>query len=301
MPKEYPLLYTHKFSKIKNNLPEFNEVESGTEINDDFRKQYNKERITLLKSWHNGEKATGVKIKDFSYTNGLYEGSGIVYRPNNDDRTLPLVFFVHGGGWSTLSKECYHYECVDISKKASCVVISIDYRLAPEHKFPTGLEDSYCALEAAVIQSKTFRADSSKIAVIGDSAGGNICAALCHMARDRKGPNINLQILCYPATGVLKRKEIILGYLKSDEDYEQAYLSPILGNLKGLPYCQIIVGTCDFLFEDNIRYARALMDAGVEVDLQVYEGIPHGFIQMVNEYGKDAIDTICEKLKMKLW
>ncbi len=294
---DYEPLFTVQLAELSDDTQTFNEfVDKYTEYTAENVAQYNQERIELLDSFHKDvAPLADVDIQDFEYQNGDYTGTGLVYRPKTDE-TLPIVVYIHGGGWTTLSKECYQYECAAIAEKANCVVFSLDYRLAIEGvDYTASYQDSYAGLLSVVEQAADYGADPSKIAVMGDSAGGSIAAGIALMARDNGGPEITHQMLCYPAVGFEYDPESTS--FDNPEDALNPYYSPIYDDDKAnTPSTTIVIGTCDFLLDSNLRYAKSLMDAGVDVDFQLYQGMPHGFIQLTTESGLASIDNISAKL-----
>lgn len=302
---DYKPLFAVQIPKLSDDTHSFNEFvdKYGSDYTAENVEKYNQERIALLESFHKDKAPLAdVDIKDFEYKNGSYTGTGLVYRPKTakaEDK-LPIVVYLHGGGWTTLSKECYQYECAAIAEKANCVVFSLDYQLAIEGVPMTqSYEDCYAGLVSVAEQAEKYGADSSKIAVMGDSAGGSLAASVALQARDKGGPVITHQMLCYPAVGFDYNPESTT--FSKPEDALNPYYSPIFDeNKANTPPTTIVIGTCDFLLDSNLRYAKSLMDAGVEVDFQLYQGMPHGFIQLTTESGLASIDNMAAKLKAVL-
>jgi acetyl esterase len=216
--------------------------------------------------------------------------------------------YIHGGGWFNLNKECYEYECSSMAKQSECVIFSIEYRMAIEGlKFPAPQEDAYAALLEIEKRASEYGADSSRMVVMGDSAGGQMAAAMCIMSRERKGPNIIAQILCYPCIGFDSNggndePDSLVPMVFPIEGRErlmnEPYISPILDpKIAQTPPTMIAVGTCDFLLDDDLRYARRLLEAGVDVDFRLYQGMVHGFLHMGSAPGLKLLDHISQKLK----
>lgn len=218
-----------------------------------------------------------------------------VYRPSVD-RPLPAVVFFHGGGWTMGSIETHDAYCRRLAHASGWVVISVDYRLAPEHKFPTGLQDAFAAVCWAAERADELGLDARRIAVAGDSAGGNLAAAVALLARDHEGPRLCLQLLIYPALDCrfdtpsykenargyhLTRAAMIWAwghYLNSPRDGESPYASPLrAADLRGLPPAMIITTQYDPLRDEGEAYARRLRGAGVPVTCKQYPGMIHGF------------------------
>ena len=215
--------------------------------------------------------------------------------------------------------DTHDYICRYITKHSDFMVVSVDYRLAPEYKFPIGLEDCYDALLWVAENAQNFGGDASNLVVAGDSAGGNFAAVVSILAKERKGPEIKKQILIYPSidaakslTGSAKRYEKGYGleweisdsfkkqYVRNDTDRINPLVSPLYADdVSGLPEALIILGQCDILLDEGLKYARKLKDAGVSVEYKVYNGMPHGFIGNIYKESFEALDEICISLKDK--
>lgn len=204
------------------------------------------------------------------------------YRPGPG--RLPVHLFVHGGGWCAGSLDERDPRCRQIAAGARCVVVSIDYRLAPENTFPTAPEDCYRVLEWVVAEADRLDVDPSRISVSGESAGGNLAAVLCLMTRDRGGPAIAHQWLDVPATDLTMEQPSVSStppgylldhedmteyrdaYLRSEADQTDPYASPLHAeDLSGLPPAWITTCGADPLRDDGRAYADRLRDAGVDV------------------------------------
>jgi acetyl esterase len=218
-----------------------------------------------------------------------------VYSPKAQS-PLPALIYFHGGGWVLGDLESHDHVCRAIANSVPCAVISVDYRLAPEHKFPAAVDDSYAATHWIANHAGELGVDPSRISVGGDSAGGNLAAVVSQIARDRGGPNLIYQLLIYPGTdmqmsmpsidenaeGPLLTKAamhwFVNHYLRSEGDRTDPLASPLLAsNLRGLPPAFILTAECDPLRDEGEAYGRRLEDAGVTVKVQRYEGMPHGF------------------------
>ena len=208
----------------------------------------------------------------------------------------PLVVDFHGGGWVLGGLDMADWLCSSVAVGLDAVVVSVDYRLAPGHRFPAAAEDCYAALVDVVARAAEFDADPDRVAVMGDSAGGNLAAVVSLMARDRSGPAIAHQGLLYPATDltmaspsivengsapVLTRADMLAfrAHYLGDADPRQPYASPLLADdLSGLPPALVQVAEHDPLRDDGLRYATALRAAGVPVRVTEYTGMPHGYL-----------------------
>ena len=210
-----------------------------------------------------------------------------IYRPE-DRIKRPLMVFFHGGGWFGGSLKAVEEYCKGVCDQADCVVISVDYHLAPEHPYPEGLEDCYLAIKWAINNKSELNIDENKIIVSGDSAGGNITAVLTLMAKERKEFTIAKQILIYPATNLVidsNSKEsapfqaMINLYLQGKIDSSDPHVSPALAkDLKNLPDTLIAVGEKDGLYESSLKYAKILENAGNKVKFILYKNTDHAFI-----------------------
>ncbi len=212
---------------------------------------------------------------------------------------LPLFVFFHGGGWTVGDLDSYDVLCRTLANQARCAVLSVDYRLAPEHPFPAAVDDAYAATRWAHRCGTQLGVDPARIAVGGDSAGGNLATVVALLARDRGGPPIVFQVLVYPATdmcserpsqrqfgrGYLLELEAIRyfqhKYLAHARDYRDWRASPLLrDDLAGSPPALIVTAGFDPLVDDCIAYADRLRAAGVDVEYRCFDGMIHGFLTL---------------------
>ncbi len=212
---------------------------------------------------------------------------------------LPILIYYHGGGWVIGSPETHIGETCFYASEANCIVVVPDYRLAPEHPFPAAPQDCYAVLEWVAANARDIGGDASKIALAGDSAGGNLSAVVAQMARDKNGPDLVLQLLIYPATRMgattQSYKDFNDGYfltgqamdwffghyLKQQGQWDDPMASPLLAkNLSNLPPAYIMTAGFDPLRDEGKAYADRLREAGVPVDYVCYEGQIHGFVSM---------------------
>jgi len=240
-----------------------------------------------------------------------------LYYPEGDP-PFPVLVYFHGGGWVIGSIESHDALCHAISKTSDCLVVSVDYRLAPEHPYPAAPEDSYAATCWVAQNAEMIQADAGRIAVGGDSAGGNLAAVVAMMARDRQGPDIGRQVLMYPITGddlntpsylqnaegyVLTRDLMIWFwnyYLAAEKRFGQPYAAPLRAdNLKDLPDALILTAEYDPLRDEGEAYAKRLKEAGVDVMLKRYDGMIHGFIKYAArlDKAKEALEAVAAFLK----
>lgn len=221
-----------------------------------------------------------------------------IYTPQGDG-PFPLLVFFHGGGWVIGDLDSHDDLCRALTNAAGCVVFAVDYRLAPEHKFPAATEDCYAATEWAAAHTGELNADPSRIAVGGDSAGGNLAAVVTHIARDRGGPQLSFQMLIYPATDFggdyASRDENANGpvldsessgwfmnhYLNGEDDRTNPLASPMLASdFSNLPPALVITAEYDPLRDEGEAYAAKLKAAGVPVTVRRYDGLIHGFFSI---------------------
>lgn len=224
-----------------------------------------------------------------------------VYWPRGAERArLPIVVFAHGGGFISGDFDTHDVLLRALSNRAGALVVAVGWRLAPEHPFPAGLEDVYAALEWMADHGGELGGDTSRIALAGDSAGGNLAAAAAILARDRSGPRITAQLLLYPLVEwsaddpswhkygdtFPKRVDIpyiTAAYLPPGTDLRHPLVAPLFAKHRGLPAAFIAVGDLDPLREGCRAYAAALVDAGVPAECIVYPGDDHGFVQFFKD------------------
>jgi acetyl esterase len=221
-----------------------------------------------------------------------------VYRPETVG-TLPLLVYFHGGGFVICDLETHDGVCRQLANRARCVVVSVDYRLAPEARFPAGLEDCYAATRYAADHAAELGVDPDRIAVAGDSAGGNLATVVSLMARARGGPSLRHQLLVYPVTnhdfdtssyhenaeGYLLTRAMMQWfwghYLEEPGLGDNPWASPLREpDLAGLPPATVLTAEYDPLRDEGEAYAARLREAGVPTTLTRYDGMIHGFFGM---------------------
>ncbi|OMC33750.1 esterase [Mycobacterium sp. GA-1841] len=220
-----------------------------------------------------------------------------VYRPDASE-PLPMLVYAHGGGFVFCDLDSHDGLCRNLANLAPAVVVSVDYRLAPEHRWPTAAEDFYAAVRWAVDHAADFGADPARVAVGGDSAGGNLAAVTTLMARDRGGPDLAAQLLLYPViaadfdtdsyrlfgNGFYNPRPALQWYwdqyVPAVTDRRHPYASPLQGELNGLPPAVVVLAGHDPLRDEGIAYADALEKAGVSVTRCAFDGGIHGFMTM---------------------
>ena len=224
-----------------------------------------------------------------------------IYRPRalRDSRTdVPVIMWFHGGGWVLGNVVDHDPLCTFIAAEVGAVVVSVDYRLAPEHRAPVAALDCVDATTWVGVNGDVLRADTSRMAVAGDSAGGNLAAVVAQVLRDQGDPRLRHQALIYPATDctmsslslrehasapILTRRSVDAfrdHYVRPGHDRRDPMVSPLFGRLDGLPPALIQTADLDPIRDDGIRYADALRTAGVSVRHTNYLRMPHGFASM---------------------
>jgi len=205
-----------------------------------------------------------------------------VYRPKGDG-PFPLLVFIHGGGWVAGNLNTHDNACRYLCNRIPCCVLAVDYRLAPEQKFPAPLEDCYEATAWAAKNAAKLGVDSTRLAVIGDSSGGNMAAAVCLLSRDRKGPEIRCQVLVNPALDFTRWDQEDFPfrlfreyYLKEAKDATNPNASPLKAeSLKRLPPAFIITGEKDILRGEGEDYVVRLRQSGVSANEYRQRGTGH--------------------------
>ena len=242
-----------------------------------------------------------------------------VYTPEAEGPFGMLVFY-HGGGWVIGDLDSHDRECRALCRGAGCLVVSVQYRLAPEHVFPAAPDDAFAALTWVAAHAEELGGDGSRIAVGGDSAGGNLAAVVALLARDAGGPALRFQLLVYPAVDMrldnpfASRQENAEApflnretmdwfeghYFKGDVDRTDPKLSPLLASSHaGLPPALIATAEFDPLRDEGEAYAKTLQEAGVAATLHRYDGMPHVFFQLwaITDAGKELIAEASEALR----
>jgi acetyl esterase len=230
----------------------------------------------------------------------------------------PALVYYHGGGWVIGDLYTHDGLCRSLANAARCAVLSVDYRLAPEFKYPVAAEDSYAGLRWAVGNAARLDIDRHRVAVGGDSAGGNLATVVALMARERGGPALVHQTLIYPvtdhgldtpsylenATGYVLTREGMRWfwghYLARESQGREPYASPLRApSLAGLPPALVITAECDPLRDEGEAYAARLRGAGVPVTLTRYAGMFHGFVRMTRilDKARTAVDEIAGSLQ----
>jgi acetyl esterase len=232
--------------------------------------------------------------------------------------TLPALVFFHGGGWVVGNIEGHDTVCRHLANRADCAVVSVDYRLGPEHKFPAAVEDCFAAAEWVANNAASLGVDPVRLAVGGDSAGGNLAAVVSLLARDKGAPRVACQVLIYPATDAAMRHDSIdrfaegyvltrstmrwfyEQYLRSPEDAADWRVSPLLApDLSDLPPAYVLTAGYDPLCDEGDAYAARLAAAGVAVTHRRFPGQVHGFAMngRIIRAAETALDEVAAALK----
>ena len=271
--------------------------------------------VNPVTNWLFGAVAPGVDVADRSVPGPAGDLKVRVYRPAAGGTATtggrPLVVYFHGGGFALGSLDMGNWICGLVAASVGAVVVSADYRLAPASRFPAAAEDCYAALAWAAGNAAELGA-TGRLGVMGESAGGNLAAVACLIARERGGPAISHQALIYPATDMtraapatadphapfLSATEISAYkrlYLGPDGDPASPWASPLLADHAGLPPALIQVGEHDPIREDGVRYAAALRAAGVPVRFTEYIGMTHGFVNFpgLSRAAHQAMAEVC--------
>jgi acetyl esterase len=240
-----------------------------------------------------------------------------VYRPTAD-ASLPVLVFFHGGGWVIGTLDAYDQMCSEIALGGDCIVVSVDYRLAPEHPFPAALEDAYLATAWVARHAADFGGDPRRVAVGGDSAGANLAAVTCHMASQLGGPALVFQLLVYPGFDPDSTRPAVRQngagpgltqqasqwfwsqYLDDAGHRRSPFVNPQLApDLAGLPPALIVTAEFDLNRDDGEAYGELLRAADVEAEVRRYPGVQHGFLTHTDVVARAAMarDDIGDRLR----
>ena len=246
-----------------------------------------------------GEPVPLARVEDMSIPGPAGDIPVRLYAAGHDGLRPALIYF-HGGGFVFGNLDTHDAVCRALAKESGAVLISVDYRLSPEHKFPAAVEDSYAATKWVAANAERLGIDVHRIAVGGDSAGGNLATVIAMRCRDAGGPALALQLLLYPVTDMssfetASHRELGEGYfltraamewfsghyLASADQKRNPEVSPLLApDLSGLPPAVVITAEFDPLRDEGEAYAARLQQAGVSVTAKRYPGMIHGFISM---------------------
>ncbi|KAI8578527.1 hypothetical protein K450DRAFT_246204 [Umbelopsis ramanniana AG] len=272
----------------------------------EFRETVNKSFAKMLQ-----DTEPEVVLQPASVTNTKFKGpkSDIpirIYTPDSDGCVkLPAVVFYRGGGFINGGLDSHDSTCRRLCVKSGAVIISVDYRVAPEHPFPAAVDDCYAALQYVHQNADALNIDASRVAVAGDSSGGTLTAVVTIMARDNNGPSIKFQCLIYPPTdfttdyskhqpheGALLRRETINlqdNYLQDYNHREDIRVSPLKADLTGLPSAWVFVAEYDPLTPESIAYVEKLQSQSVSVELVTAPGADHGIFTFPSNLSPDTV------------
>nr|AFK83603.1 lipolytic enzyme SBLip5.1 [uncultured bacterium] len=244
-----------------------------------------------------------------------------IYKPVPSGTLSALVYF-HGGGWVIGGLESHDRECRALANLSGCTVIAVDYRLAPEHPFPAAVEDAYAATSYVAEHAAEFGIDPQRIAVGGDSSGGNLAAVVTLMAREKGGPKLAFQLLIYPGVDLADDHrpsmiEFAEGhfltrplmdyfanhYIPKLEDRRRPDASPLYAtDFRGLPPALVITAECDLLRDQGELYAQKLREAGVPVSVKRYDGMIHPFFSFggILDDGRAAVTEAATAVRAAL-
>jgi acetyl esterase len=242
-----------------------------------------------------------------------------IYHPAPGQK-LPAAVFFHGGGFALGDLDTHDGLARMIAKGARCVVVSVDYPRAPEHKFPAAPKAAFAATDWVANSGAEIGVDASRIAVVGDSAGGNLAAVVALMARDAGGPNVAFQLLLYPDVDFRRSNRSIREfagrygnisrdtqfwfmdlYLNDEREKTDPHVSPLLSaDLRNLAPALIITAEYDALRDEGEEYGALLRAAGVEAQVRRYDGMIHEFLRWPFETSKTALADACQALRTAL-
>ena len=244
-----------------------------------------------------------------------------IYKPVPSG-TLPALVYFHGGGWVLGGLDSHDRECRALANLSGCAVIAVDYRLAPEHPFPAAVEDAYAATSYIADHAAEFGVDPQRIAVGGDSSGGNLAAVVTLIAREKRGPKLAFQLLVYPAVDLTDDHrpsaiEFAEGhfltqplmnyfarlYVPKVEARRDVQVSPLyVTDFRGLPPALIITAECDRLRDQGELYGQKLREAGVPVSLKRYDGMIHPFFSFggILDDGRAAVTEAATAVRAAL-
>lgn len=281
---------------------------------DEARRAYRASRAALA-----GAPARVEEIREVSIPGPSGPLRARLYRPGGAGSAPPGLVYFHGGGFIYGDLDTHDVACRGIAQATPCVVVSVDYRLAPEHRFPAAVEDAFAATAWIAANGAALGIDPARLVVAGDSAGGNLAAVTALMARDAGGPSLSMQVLIYPTTdfaeeaesvarlaeGYLLTRESIRwvkrNYLRDERDAVDWRASPLrAGDLSRLPAAYIITAGFDPLRDEGGAYAERLAQAGTAVTHECFEGQVHGFLLMGADMAAagHAIQRIGQMLRM---
>lgn len=239
-----------------------------------------------------------------------------IYKPVHAG-TLPVIVYFHGGGFVLGGLDSHAHICRELASRVEAIVVSVDYRRAPEHRFPAAVDDAYAAVRWVAANAAAFDGDGRRLAVAGDSSGANLATISALRCRDKGGPALRFQLLVYPgadarsthasrsvnADGYFLTQEAIewffAQYLRSDADRDHPWVSPLRApDHRGLPPALVITAEFDPLRDEGEAYAARLAQAGVAARASRYDGAIHGFFGASTAVGRAALAEATEALRL---
>jgi len=266
--------------------------------------------MRMVTQWQSAHKPKLASIEDHKIT--VRDGEQITVRLYTPVRgkTLPVIVYYHGGGWVYGNLESVDAGCQLLADQAQAIVVSVDYRLAPEYPFPIPLHDAYDSLVWVHDHIEALGGDASRLSVAGDSAGGNLATVVAYLATALEGPSLHAQTLIYPVTNV---DFSTVSYLAYGEDYgldtqamqwfshhyteEANFTNPLVSPLqleevRNMPKTFIIAAEADVLFDEGLSYAQKLKAAGVVVEHITMSGLIHSYFSKMNYFEDATIETV---------
>jgi acetyl esterase len=279
------------------------------------------EQRRLYNAWcaeWSGPRLAEIAATDFSVPTAEYDVPVRLYRPRQHSGKLPVILYMHGGGWVLGNRDSHDRVTANMALQTGAAVLSVDYRLSPEHKFPAAFNDCYGVLTWLAASGAALGLDTDRLAVAGDSAGGNLAVAIALAARDRKGPKIVFQGLIYPGLR-LQRNAVpeadspglsaaslniyARAYLAQSDDVANPYAAPLCAkDFTGLPPAYIAAAWFDAIREDSELYVEKLRAAGVPVAYRCAPGLPHTYLRTIHlcTAAQQELAAVCEALKAAL-
>ena len=273
-------------------------------------------RVVLRKRGMSGAADPGVSIQEMTYPGGAGPQKARIYQPTDISGTMPILVYFRGGGWVIASLDIYEATPVSLAKQLNAVVVSVDYRMGPEHTFPAAHDDAIAAYRWVLKNAVSWGGDPKRIAVAGESAGGNLAANVSIAARDQGLPMPVHQLLVYPVASTntdspsyhdcaqakplnaAMMRWFVKNATNGGTDLADPRLNLIAANLRGLPPTTIISAEIDPLRSDGDLLTESLTAAGVPVEHRLYQGATHEFFGMAAVVGKarEAQDLSVKRL-----
>lgn len=285
----------------------------------EYLAQYNRECEEWIEKLTQDDPHPDVKRFTMEYKNGDYIGRALVYRPNTDEKDLPMVMYTHGGSFAFWTPEYKDVFCSNIAHQGNCVVVNLDFRQNLDGVLiPDMFEDAYEGMLEAARQAERFGADPTRVATMGDSAGGQMALGIPLMFRDRGTLKISHRVIFAggigfdpndPSNGnvnasktdLMGAQNVMKRGFEKLEDCTNIYWSPIYDSqMENSPSTTFIVGTADYMWREQSIYARKLIEAGVEAEVCLYPDMPHDFYGGGSEAARDAWVYAGERIRKYL-